>query len=324
MQALNLPFSPTLFTPATYKPLSSLSPLRNLTNHPFSLRLHASTTSLHRNSVINHQPKEPKENKNEEEEIDWDIELQLQAEYLLPRGLRPELMPKHVAVISDGNRRWARQRGWPVKFGHMTLALVYKELSRLCCKCGIKVLTAYLFSTENWKRSKEEVDDLMNLFEEGIRSNLQESIRHGIRISIMGDRSKLPKSLLEVINEAEEKTKANSRFHLILAIGYGGQADILQACKGLCEKVKDGLIQQQEIDEKMFEQELGTNCTEFPFPDLLIRTAGNLRLSNLMCYQLAYSELYFTKTLIPDFGEEEFVMALKSFQDRNRRYGGGT
>ncbi|KAK1404292.1 Alkyl transferase [Heracleum sosnowskyi] len=199
----------------------------------------------------------------------------------------------------------------------------YDDLSRLCWKCGIKVLTTFLFSYDNWKRSQEDIDRVMIMFEEEMISNLQESMRHDIRISVIGDRTRLLKSLIEVITEAEEKIEANSRLHLILAIGYSGQSDILQAsCKKLCRKVRDGLIRGEDINKNIFEQELGKNvCTQFPFPDLLIRTGGDLRLSNFMAYQSAYAELYFTKTFSPDFGEEEFIMVLKSFQERHRRYG---
>lgn len=146
--------------------------------------------------------------------------------------------------------------------------------------------------------------------------------RHDIRISVIGDKTKLPKSFVEAITEAEEKTKANSRLHLILAINYGGQHEILQASRNLCKKVKHGLIQEEEINNKIFEQEMWTkNCTESPFPDFMIRFGGELRLSNFLSYQLAYTELYFTDTLFPDFREEDFISALKSYQKRNRRYG---
>ncbi|KAK1405412.1 Isoprenyl transferase [Heracleum sosnowskyi] len=249
-------------------------------------------------------------------------EEQFDEEFLLRAGLEAERMPKHIAVIADGHRRWARQKGLPPKSGHRTLAPVYKDISRLCCKCGIKVFTAYLYSPENMKRSQEEVETIMSLFEEGIRSNMEESMRHGIRISVIGDRTILPKSLVEAITEAEEKTKANSRLHLILAINYGGQNEILQASRKLFKKIKDGLIQEEEINIKLFEQELGTNiCSKFPFPDFMIRFGGELRLSNFLSYQLAYAELYFTNTLFPDFTEEDFIIAMKSYQKRNRRYG---
>ncbi|KAK1403127.1 Alkyl transferase [Heracleum sosnowskyi] len=233
-------------------------------------------------------------------------------------------MPKHLAVIADGHRRWARKKGLPSKFGHTTFVPRHKELARLCCKCGIKVLTAFVFSPGNWKRLNEEVESMMSLFEEGLRLNLEESMRHDIRISIIGDRRGLPESFIEVITEAEEKTKANTRLHVILAINYGGQSEIVQACKRVCKKVKDGLIEEEQINDKIFEQELWTNvCPEFPFPDLLIRFSGEQRLSDFLAYQLAYAELYFPKTLFPDFGVKDFVMAMKHFQERQRRFGGG-
>ncbi|KAL8109097.1 uncharacterized protein LOC141672362 [Apium graveolens] len=254
--------------------------------------------------------------------IDHDImqQQEVDEELMLAAGLREEAMPKHVAILPDGHSRWAKQRGQPVQFGHETLAPVNEVICRLCCKFGIKVLTSYLSSTETWHRSKDEVDYLMILFEEGMRSNLEKSIKEGIRISIIGDRTKLPESLLEAITEAEEITKVNSRLHLILAIGYGGRNEIVRACKNVCKRVKDGLIGEEEIDEKIFEQELETSIAQYPL-DLLIRPAGEFRLSNFFLYQSAYAELYFTKTLSPDFEEEDFIRALKSYQERNRRYG---
>ncbi|KAL1804174.1 hypothetical protein ACET3Z_032821 [Daucus carota] len=251
-------------------------------------------------------------------------ELLLDEKFVLEAGLQIQAMPKHLAVIADGHRRWARQKGMPAKFGHTTFVPGHRELARLCCKCGIKALTAFLFSPGNWKRPKEQVEFMMSLFEEGLRSNLEPSMRHDIRISIIGDRRGLSKSFQEVITEAEEKTRANTRLHIILAINYGGQSEIVEACRTLCKKVKEGLIEEEEINQKMFEQELWTNiCPEFPFPDMLIRFSGEQRLSDFLAYQLAYAELYFPETLFPDFGEEEFLKAMKQFQQRKRRYGGG-
>lgn len=146
--------------------------------------------------------------------------------------------------------------------------------------------------------------------------------REKIRISIIGDCAELPKSLQLLQSEVEETTKNNSNLHLIVAVNYSGQNDILQACQKIAQKVKDGLIVPEEIDKFLLEKELATNCTEFPNPDLLIRTSGELRISNFLLYQLAYTELYFAKSLWPDFGEDEFVEALSSFQQRQRRYGG--
>ncbi|KAK4856565.1 hypothetical protein QYF36_018788 [Acer negundo] len=239
-----------------------------------------------------------------------------------PVGLQRELMPKHVAVILDGNRRWARQRGLPPWAGHKAGAESLKRLVKLCCRWRIEVLTVYAFSLENWIRSKLEVEFLMNLFERMMKSELESFKRQSIRVSVIGDSSKLPKSLQEVIHEAEESTKENSKLHLILAISYGGKHDIAQACKSIARKAKEGVIELEDIDESLIEQELETKCTEYPYPDLLIRTSGELRVSNFLLWQLAYTEFFFAQKHWPDFGEDEFVEALTSFQQRQRRYGG--
>lgn len=167
-----------------------------------------------------------------------------------------------------------------------------------------------------------EVDFLMSLFERGIKSELDKFIKQGIRISVIGDTSKLPKSLQKLIADAEETTKDFTNFQLIVAVSYSGKYDIIQACKNIAQKVKDGVVEVDGIDEGLIEQELETNCTEYPYPDLLIRTSGELRVSNFLLWQLAYTELFFVRALWPDFGEEEFVEALRSYQQRNRRYGG--
>ncbi|KAA8549400.1 hypothetical protein F0562_001127 [Nyssa sinensis] len=246
----------------------------------------------------------------------------LQEEERLPAGLQLQLMPKHVAVIMDGNRRWARQKGLPMEHGHRAGGQRMRELTECCCRWGIKVLTVYAFSSENWIRPKEEVDFLMNLFEEVIKSDLERSIRMGIRVTMIGDVPKLPKSLQKLIAKSEEATKANSRLHLIIALNYSGRYDIKQACKSIACKVKDGLILPEDIDESLIEQQLQTNCAEFPHPDLLIRTSGEIRVSNFMLWQLAYTELHFVNALFPDFGEAGFIEALSSFQRRQRRFGG--
>lgn len=231
-------------------------------------------------------------------------------------------MPLHVAVIMDGNVRWAQQRGLPGSAGHEAGVRSLREMVELCGKWGIKVLTVFAFSYDNWVRPRVEVDFLMSLFERGIKSEIDNFIRKGIKISVIGDGSKLPKSLQKMIAEAEEITKDFTNFQLIVALGYSGKYDIIQACKNIAHKVKDGAVEVEEIDEGMIEQELETNCTEYPYPDLLIRTSGELRVSNFLLWQLAYTELFFARALWPDFGEEEFVEALRSFQQRNRRYGG--
>ncbi|XP_047158625.1 dehydrodolichyl diphosphate synthase 2-like [Vigna umbellata] len=240
----------------------------------------------------------------------------------LPDELSPELMPKHVAVIMDGNGRWAKLRDLPPSAGHQAGVQSLRRMVRLCCSWGIKVLTVFAFSTDNWVRPKVEVDFLLKLFERTINSEIDAFKREGIRISVIGDSSKLPESLLRLIASAEEDTKNNTRLQLIVAVSYSGKYDVVQACKSVAKKVKDGDLYVDDINENIIEQELETNCTEFPYPDLLIRTSGELRVSNFLLWQLAYTELYFNRDLWPDFGKDEFAEALSSFQQRQRRYGG--
>ncbi|KAJ4704449.1 Alkyl transferase [Melia azedarach] len=240
----------------------------------------------------------------------------------LPLGLRRESLPRHVALIMDGNRRWARLRGLPVGSGYEAGVKSLRTIVELCCKWGIRVLTIFAFSTDNWFRPEVEVEFLMSLFERGLKEEMESFLRENIRISVIGDISKLPKSLEESVINLEEATKNNSRFQLIVAVSYSGQYDLVQACQRIAMKVKDGLIELDDVNESLIEKELETNCTEFPYPDLLIRTSGELRISNFMLWQLAYSELFFAQSLWPDFGEAEFIEALRSFQRRRRRYGG--
>ncbi|MCL7045835.1 hypothetical protein MKW94_017685 [Papaver nudicaule] len=224
----------------------------------------------------------------------------------LPAGLIREQIPKHVAVIMDGNRRWAKKKGLPPMFGHDAMIPRLIEVVVLCCKWGIKVLTVYAFSTENWSRPQVEVDFLMELFERMLQEHEEIFMRNEVRVSIIGNPVKLPISLQNQITKTTETTIRNSKLHLLLAINYGGKDDILQAY----------------INESLFDEELETGITELPYPDLFIRTSGELRLSNFLAWQLAYTELYFTESLWPDFGEREFIMALQSFQRRQRRFGG--
>ncbi|XP_070033777.1 (2Z,6Z)-farnesyl diphosphate synthase CPT6, chloroplastic-like [Nicotiana tomentosiformis] len=229
-------------------------------------------------------------------------------------------IPKHVALIMDGNRRWAKARGLPVQEGHRLITQKLKEICNISSKLGIQAITAFSFSTENWSRSKEEVDFLMQLFEEFF----EEFMRVGVRVSAIGDRSKLPITLQKCIDLTEETTKANAGLHLMIAVNYGGHYDILQATKSIANKVKNGLLELEDIDNTLFERELASKCTKFAKPDLLIRTGGEHRISNFLLWQLAYSELYFTKTLFPDFGEEALKEAILSFQRRHRRFGDHT
>lgn len=241
----------------------------------------------------------------------------------LPEGLLREEMPRHVAVIMDGNARWARQRGFiALSAGHEAGARSLRELVELCCDWGVRVLTVFAFSYDNWIRPKVEVDFLMSLFERMLKSELDNFIRQGARVSTIGDSSRLSESLKKLIRDVEEKTKDNSRLHLIVAVSYSGKYDVTQACRSIAQKVKDGTVQLEDIDESLLEQELETNCAEYPCPDLLIRTSGELRISNFLLWQLAYTELFFAEALWPDFGKAEFIEALTSYQQRQRRYGG--
>ncbi|XP_022855662.1 dehydrodolichyl diphosphate synthase 2-like [Olea europaea var. sylvestris] len=242
----------------------------------------------------------------------------VQIQEALSEGLKPELMPKHVAIIMDGHRRWANERGLTMQLGHTTGGRVIKEKVFLCCKWGIEVLSVFAFSTENWGRPKEEVDFLMNLFEEEIRTDLEEFTRKNVRISVIGDKSKLPKSLQESIATAEDTTRGNTGLRLMMALNYSGRYDIMKASRSIASKVKDGFLQVEDINETLFQNELETKCVDFPNPNLLIRTSGEQRISNFFLWQLAYSE----EKKFPDFKEKDFIEALSSFQKRKRRYGG--
>ncbi|CAA7398059.1 unnamed protein product [Spirodela intermedia] len=239
-----------------------------------------------------------------------------------PPGLTPELMPRHVAFIMDGNSRWAKERGLPTSAGHEAGYRSLREIVRLSSYWGIKVLTVFAFSSENWLRPKTEVDFLMRLFEGVIRENLEDFKRQGIRLCIIGDATKLPPSLQKLAMEAAEVTRENAVIELLVAVSYSGRSDIVQACQKIAQRVKDGTLEPADITEAVIEEELVTNCIiNSPYPDLLIRTSGELRLSNFLLWQSAYSELYFSKSLWPDFGEAEYVDALSSFQQRQRRFG---
>ncbi|KAI3833183.1 hypothetical protein MKX03_004324 [Papaver bracteatum] len=227
----------------------------------------------------------------------------------LPAGLSRERIPKHVAFIMDGSRRWAIKRGLEPTLGHNASSHSVKLFAQLCCNWGIKVMTA-------------EVDFLMDTFELVSLRDVEVFIRNEVRISIIGDTTKLPTGLQQALSKATEVTKNYTKLHVIVAINYGGKQDIIQACQSISRKVHDNLIKPEDINETLFNQQLDTKCTEFPYPDLLIRTSGEHRLSNFLMWQLAYTEIYFEDCLWPDFGEKEFVKALRSFQDRRRRYGG--
>ncbi|HEY9862932.1 MAG TPA: polyprenyl diphosphate synthase [Candidatus Obscuribacterales bacterium] len=239
--------------------------------------------------------------------------------YELPADLDQNRLPKHIAVIMDGNGRWAKRRGLPRTMGHRRGVDALKEALRCCRDWGVQALTAYAFSTENWGRPLEEVDFLMALFERVLMRELREMMEEEVRIQFVGNLAALPKSLQEKIDYSMEETKQNKGILFTIATNYGGRQEILKACRELATQVKQGLIQPEDIDETLFEQHLYT--TGICHPDLLIRTSGEMRISNFLLWQLAYAEIYVTDTLWPDFNYQELHLALASYQKRERRFG---
>lgn len=224
-------------------------------------------------------------------------------------------IPQHIVLFPDGNRRWARERGLATLLGHKKGYENLLDFSEWCKSRGVKTLTAYGFSTENWNRSPEEVDYLMNLLESCLRDNLDRYQKDGVRVRVIGQRKRLPTSLQEAIKITEEATKNNSDLFLNLAISYGGRWDILNAVK----KIIADKILPENINEKLFDSYLST--VGLPNPDLVIRAGGEMRMSNFVLWQAAYSELYFCPKYWPDFNEQDLDLALTEFSARCRRFG---
>ncbi|NCJ05684.1 di-trans,poly-cis-decaprenylcistransferase [Synechococcales cyanobacterium C] len=237
----------------------------------------------------------------------------------LPADLDRQKLPHHVAVIMDGNGRWANHKGLPRIVGHQRGVDALKALLRCCKDWGIEALTAYAFSTENWGRPLTEVDFLMTLFERVLRRELQEMIAEGVCIRFIGDLSALPISLQEEIGRAMEATRESENIQFNVATNYGGRREILQACRAIAAQVKANQLNLEEIDEAIFEKHLYT--AGLTNPDLLIRTSGELRVSNFLLWQVAYAEIYVTNTLWPDFDRHAFHQALSDYQNRHRRFG---
>ncbi|HHP7229958.1 MAG TPA: polyprenyl diphosphate synthase [Xenococcaceae cyanobacterium] len=237
----------------------------------------------------------------------------------LPSDLDRDRLPQHVAVIMDGNGRWAKQKGRPRIMGHQKGVDTLKDLLRCCRDWGVPALTAYAFSTENWGRPLEEVEFLMTLFERVLRRELQEMIAENVRIRFVGNLAALPKSLQQEIARSMADTQNNSGIQFTVATNYGGRQEIIQACQAIASKVEQGYLQVEEIDEALFEQHLYTHG--LINPDLLIRTSGEMRISNFLLWQMAYAEIYVTQTLWPDFNRLEFYQALVAYQKRDRRFG---
>lgn len=228
-------------------------------------------------------------------------------------------LPRHIAIVMDGNGRWAQQRDLPRITGHKAGGETAKEIIKACAKRGIEALTLFAFSSENWQRPVAEIDYLMKLFLKALQSNLKTLHKNNIKLSIIGDYLQLDKKLQNKITEAHELTANNNGLKLNIAINYSGRWDILQATKSIAAKVKIGELELEQITAAKFQEQLCLH--DLPEPDLFIRTSGELRISNFLLWQLAYTELYFTEVFWPDFHEDQFAIALAEFTKRERRFG---
>lgn len=231
-----------------------------------------------------------------------------------------EVIPSHIAIIMDGNGRWAKKRALPRIAGHHEGMQTVRKIARCADDLGVNVLTLYAFSTENWKRPKSEVDYLMGLPKKFLNSFMPEVMERNIRIQMIGEMEGLPSTTQMVLKEAMNQTKHNTGLILNFAMNYGSRAEIIIAIKEIMDAVEKGRLSIDEISENTINEYLMTS--QLPEPDLLIRTSGEVRLSNFMLWQLAYTEFWFTDILWPDFNEQTLLEAIESFQKRNRRYGG--
>ena len=229
-------------------------------------------------------------------------------------------LPQHIAIIMDGNRRWAKNQGLSTKEGHKAGSKNLEKIAVFCNEIGIKYLTVYAFSTENWKRTKEEVSALMLILKANIDSMLRKSDLKNIRIRVIGEKENIPADIQKKIDKLVEKTKDNTGLVLNIAFNYGGRAELVHACKEIARKVKNGEINIEDINEKLISDNVYT--AGMPDPDLMIRTSNELRTSNFLPWQLTYSEFYFPDKHWPEFDEEELIKAIKAYQGRNRRFGG--
>ena len=229
-------------------------------------------------------------------------------------------VPEHVAIIMDGNGRWATKKGLPRSSGHNKGVSALKEILKASKQLGCKVLTVYAFSTENWTRPTKEVDFLINLFKEVLRNEIKEIHQEAIKIKFIGDLTPFPENLKKIIYYSESLTKNNNSFLLNVCVNYGGRQEIVKVAKEIALKSSSGEITPSEVNEELFNSELLTRGTKDP--ELLIRTSGEKRISNFLLWQLAYSEIYISDVLWPDFNEYEFLKAIIDYQSRNRRFGG--
>lgn len=227
--------------------------------------------------------------------------------------------PRHVAIIMDGNGRWATQRGRPRLFGHHAGAKRVREIVEACPDLGVKYLTIFAFSTENWKRTQVEVAGLMSLFRRYITKEARALFQEGVRVRFIGDRVRLDAKLIALMDELEEMTETNDKVHLTIALNYGGRDEVARATKRLAQDVAEGRLNPADVDEETLPKYLDTYV--LPDPDLVIRTSGEARISNFLLWQSAYAEYEFIDTLWPDFRREEFARLLASYGSRERRFG---
>jgi undecaprenyl diphosphate synthase len=228
-------------------------------------------------------------------------------------------LPRHIAVIMDGNGRWAKAKGAARIFGHRNAIQAVKDVTEGCAELGVKYLTLYAFSTENWGRPKEEVDALMELLVNTLQKEIHTLHENHVKLQTIGDISQLPSDCQKNLQKAKEATKNNTGLILQLALNYSGRWELIQAAKKLCEQVKEGKLEPNEVNEDKIEQYLQT--AGVPDPELLIRTSGELRISNFLLWQIAYTEIFITQTLWPDFRKEDLYEAICAYQKRERRFG---
>jgi len=238
----------------------------------------------------------------------------------LSKRIDKQKVPEHIAIIMDGNGRWATKKGLPRSYGHNRGVSVLKEIIKVSKKLGCKILTVYAFSTENWIRPTKEVDFLINLFREVLSNEIKEIHKELIKIKFIGDLTPFPENLKKIIYSSESLTKNNNNFLLNVCVNYGGRQEIVKVAQELALKSSSGEIKPSEVNEELFNSELLTQGIKDP--ELLIRTSGEKRISNFLLWQLAYSEIYISDVLWPDFNEYEFLKAIIDYQSRNRRFGG--
>lgn len=231
----------------------------------------------------------------------------------------PVLVPRHLAIIMDGNHRWARARGLPGSAGHRAGARTVRPVAEQAAELGIEVLTLFAFSTENWSRPRREVTLLLELMKRMLRDDVDELDRNDIEVRIIGDRSRFSPDIRQLMYMAEERTRGNGRMTLMIAANYGGRWDIVNACRDLARRARSGSIDPEAIDEELVAG--ATALGDMPPPDLCIRTGGECRISNFLLWQLAYAELYFTETYWPDFDDAALRAAIESYGCRQRRFG---